>query len=523
MVRMVGWRGIVAAVGVALLAIGPARAQWVEASSRHFVVYSDQPEARVREFAERLERFDRAVRVARKMDDPQRSPAVKLAIYVVPDMAAVERLAGSRGVGGFYDPRVSGPIAVTPRRGDAGMDRSFSSDVVLFHEYAHHLQLAELDRPMPRWLAEGFAEFFSTPRFGRDGSVALGQAAKHRADTFAYADLVPLETMLADEAKGEDVSTMYALGWLLTHYLTFEPSRRGQLAGYVDDIAAGMSALDSAKKNFGSLGKLGNEISAYLRRPTLPILEVQPHMLKDIRVDLRRLSPGASAVMPWRIESLSGVTEEEAPLVAAEVRRVAASYPNDPLVLLTLAEAEIDAENHAAAEAAADRLLQVEPRSVEARIFKGRAIMERAKKTAGANKAAEFKAARRWFIEANKIDTEDPEPLTYFYKSYREEGVAPTANAVAALHYASNLMPQDADVRMLSAIQYARDGKLAEARRTLIPIAYSPHQASLGKTAKEMMAKLAAGDAAGALAIAAKAEKDKEEEKKKEKEKKKKK
>ena len=109
-----------------------------------------------------------------------------------------------------------------------------------------------------------------------------------------------------------------------------------------------------------------------------------------------------------------------------------------------------------------------------------------------------FIAARKWFSYANKIDPEDPEPLMEFYMSFAYAGVRPTANAIAALHYASDLAPQDGGLRINSAMQYLRDGKLKEARAALIPIAYDPHGRQNAAAARSMIVLIDAGDAKGA-------------------------
>ena len=43
------------------------------------------------------------------------------------------------------------------------------------------------------------------------------------------------KSLLASTAKpdGEDQYSYYSLGWLMNHYLTFEPTRRGQLQTYL--------------------------------------------------------------------------------------------------------------------------------------------------------------------------------------------------------------------------------------------------------------------------------------------------
>ena len=102
-------------------------------------------------------------------------------------------------------------------------------------------------------------------------------------------------------------------------------------------------------------------------------------------------------------------------------------------------------------------------------------------------------------IAANKLDTEDPEPLYEYYRTFALERVRPTANALAALHYASDRAPQDRGVRMNSAIAYLDEGKPKEARRTLTVVAYSPHADEVGGLAKRMIADIDSGHADAAL------------------------
>ena len=108
--------------------------------------------------------------------------------------------------------------------------------------------------------------------------------------------------------------------------------------------------------------------------------------------------------------------------------------------------------------------IKANPRSPEALLLKGRAMLERAAVAEG-DQTALFAEARKTFIAANKIDAEDPEPLLDFYRAFVREGVRPTANAIDALHYASNLAPQDVGVRMNSALAYLNEGKTRKRER----------------------------------------------------------
>ena len=47
---------------------------------------------------------------------------------------------------------------------------------------------------------------------------------------------------------------------------------------------------------------------------------------------------------------------------------------------------------------------------------------------------------------------------------------------------------------MSSAMQYLHDGKLAEARKTLVPITFDPHGRKLAEAARSVIARIDAGD-----------------------------
>lgn len=478
-----------------------ARAAWREASTPHFLIYSEESAESLKSFATRLESFDFAMRRLRNLPDPPLGPNNRLTIYVVSDVGDVQKIAGrGRNIAGLYIPRAGGSIAIVPRRSGTGDIRDLDAESILFHEYTHHFMLAEAAGfAYPSWLIEGFAEFNSTADFGKDGSISLGLPAGHRAYGLSLG--FPIEKLLggsADWKDGQTAEAFYGRSWLLTHYLTFEPSRRGQLSAYLRALNGGKSSLDAARDAFGDLKTLDSELGKYLKRGRLPGRQYTFAELKVPPIHVRQLRPAEDALMDLRIRSDRGVDQNEAKLVLAGMRKLAAGHPADPAAQAFLAEAEYDAGNHAEAIAAADRALAADPKTIDALIYRGRAAMAKAVADKNADPAA-WKEIRGWFLKANKLDPEHAEPLWLFYQSFRAAGAAPSGNAVAGLIKAHDLAPQDRTLRMAVARQYLVDGKAAEAKTALAPIAYDPHGGASAKLAATLISLLSASDAKAAL------------------------
>jgi tetratricopeptide (TPR) repeat protein len=239
-----------------------------------------------------------------------------------------------------------------------------------------------------------------------------------------------------------------------------------------------------------------------MRRSKMQYLKVSGTALNFAPIQMSEVSAGGAAVMPLLAEIKNGVSGSAAEPMAQKVRAVERLYPGDELVETTVSQAELDARHFDAAEAAADRAIRVNARNTEAMVLKGQSIMERAEALTGNARHDLFEQARNTFIAANKIDAEDPEPLADYYEAYAREGRRPTDNAIAALHYASDLAPQDLGLRMNSALAYLQENKPRDARQALIPIAYDPHGGDFAKIARAMMERIDAGDSKGALAAA---------------------
>jgi len=461
--------------GSALVQASVASAAWNEAVSKHFHVYADEPADELRAFATKLERFDAAVREARGVPDVDPGASTQVTLYVLRDIKEVQKIYGGSGVAGFYDPRASGSVAFVPRKGEPGKKYRLTADNVFFHEYTHHLMLQDADRPLPTWLTEGFAEFFASPIFNDDGSVTIGAPPTYRAEALYTIWGLPLEKWISGDytyITGMEYESIYGRGWLLTHLLSFDLQRRGQLTRYLNEIQGGTPAMKAAQDSFGDLKQLDKELQAYFKTDKFTVATIPANKLHLPPIEVRPLSQTMNAMMDVQIHYARGGKILRAESAAAEGRGILANNPADARALTLQAQVEVAAKENAEAVQHADQALRLDPRADQAMLAKGEALMNMAKANP---KGANWASIRDNFLQANKIDPENAEPLILFYRSFVNQGVQPTKNAVDGLTYALALAPQDAKLRLELVGQLIKDSRWDDAHRAIVTLAYSPH------------------------------------------------
>lgn len=473
----------------------PAFAQWHEASSENFLIIADQNEKDIREFIERLERFHSALAYVLKRDKLRPSPSNRVTIYVVRSSSQVQKLAGDKSgyLRGFYQPRAGGSVAFISRveSGGAKLDQS---EQTLFHEYAHHMMHGASQWATTRWLSEGFAEFFSSAKFERNGTVGLGLPAYHRGAELAYAKEVPIEALLdADEyrkRKTKQYDEFYGRSWLLYHYLQLGGKRPGQLVKYQIELAAGASDIEAAKTAFGDLKQLDKELTAYQNQSRMSYLPLPADKLGPVGpISVRKMRPAEAAMMPVVLESKRGVNEEMAKPLLVKAQAIASQFPDDPAVQAALAEAEYDAGNHEAALVAADKALAADPKLVNAHVQKIYALFQLADKADDDTETA-WKKLRRAITALNRVENDHPIPLIYYYRSLQSSGEDISELAAQGLERALEIAPYDKAVRWNVVQQLMSEDKWDLAYRVLMPLANNPHNSGEDTRADRLMEKI---------------------------------
>jgi tetratricopeptide (TPR) repeat protein len=513
--RRVNLLGILCAVGFSTPAL--AKSEWWEARTAHFVVVTQDSEANARAYAEKIERFDNALRLLQNMAPKTNDigDANRVTIYRFGDDDDIGGLIGSSSVAGFYKGQAGNSVAFVPVK-EARESRSITARYydatnldavsVLKHEYVHHFMLSNFPASYPGWYVEGFAEVFATLDLRDDGSYHVGNPPNYRAHQLFNQTIMPTGQLFNSERQVkyfDEYIQRYSLGWLLTHYLSFSKDRAGQLHAYLTALGNGEKSLEAANRIFGDLGKLDKDLWRHLRND-LPGIDVKPNDYKPPVVTLRRIEGAEADTMPQRIRLQAGIGRKAASGLASALEEATRRWPEDPRVWTMLAEAQTGAKNYDAADVAADTAMRLDPKLKDALLAKADiAIMRERKQPGSAAKARPF------LVAARRIDERDPRALIAFYMTYREARVLPPESSLVGLETAFETSAHDQGYRYVLGMQLLSEGKGSAAKSVLLPISVALHGMDPKKNKiAEAIGLVDAGKVADAHALLVKEEED---------------
>ena len=477
------------ALGAASLAFTvPAQAAWRVAETEHFKIFSEAPADELNATVTRLEKFDKIVRAMTGNSKP--SSPVKVTMFQVRDMIAVAATMPypTQGVGGYYTTSFKGPHLITMRQDlrDSGATRGRASQSIKWgpevtqHEYLHHYMYQYFNANYPTWYVEGFAEYYGTMAFGANNSVEIGHAPFFRMDVINSTWLKAKDLLAAKSyADVKDVGSLYAEGWLLTHYGAQNKERGKQLADYLNKVARGMAYPEAATAAFGDLDVLDKELKAHAKDLSATRLSLKPIDIGPIAT--RELSPIENALIRYEVGLRSGFRRDDMARVSENVRAARAGSLDDPYGLAIQAEIDLLAENPKAALVSADRLVKLQPDDPRGLVAKGRAELALLGKLAGGSQGD---AARAMIARAAKLQPANPEPLVAYYRSYADAGTLPPPPAQNALMSAFKLLPQDGELRYMAAVDFEKRGMIDEAIQVISPAAFGSFDGDDGEERK---------------------------------------
>jgi Flp pilus assembly protein TadD len=469
--------------GGLLFAATAAQAEWHEATSHNFIVYSEGPEQAASDFAAKLERFHYVLRTFHHISRDQ-SP-VKLRVFLLPDTNAVGRMAGGAGVAGYYVPDARGLMLVGTRaatshgNGDPRSAQSVVNNIdpesVLLHEYTHHFTFEYFPATYPVWYSEGFAEFWGATNLLPGDVVEVGAPAEHRFSTFQALGWMPIERLFTAhnyaEVGGANIFLLYAEGWLINRYIFEHPARLHQVQQYLRLINGGASFADAMHQAFPDLSTFNSELFNYAGSARFNVVRLPFRTIDVGPITTRTLRPAEQALIEDEIKLSQGYPQREATEIASHVGAIAARFPNDPFAIRMVMESQYLAGDNAAALAAADRLLAVEPNNARGLATKG-LIQVAGLRAANSTDQAQWTAARQFLVRAVNAAQTDPVVLEAYYRSFVIQGVSPPEDAQSALYSAMELAPSDDEIRYELALDFEHRHMIPEAIAIIRPEAY---------------------------------------------------
>ncbi|HET6523650.1 hypothetical protein [Sphingopyxis sp.] len=486
-----------AAMAAALIAT-VAEARWLRSETDSFIIYSEGNEKSLREFASTLQRFDVALRLL--LDVKEQGESNRLPIYLLASTGEVAKLyTGSRSSSfvGFYRTGRDGSFAVSHRENGGRSRGTSASQETLFHEYAHHFMKRYRTGAYPAWIIEGFAEYYSTIDFDKNGKALIGKPAYGRQYGLVQLPQIPVETLLATDPHSlktvGQVDVYYGRAWLLTHMLFHDAPRAGQLVAYARAINAGTEAEQAARQAFGDLDQLDKDLAAYLRRP------LSYRMTKDAipvptNISVTALRPGEDAVIPLRLARLSARPgDDSGRAVRDSLRSLSATHAGDAAVWFEYAAAEWaldkDTRDLAAVRSALDRAIAIKPDHVRANVLLGELLMHELD-SKGDYEDTRWEKAREPITLANRTNPDDPLPLYIYFQSFLDQGKTPPDIAIQGLERAFGLAPENIELRVAHAFALANRGQFTSAIRLAQSIAFDPHMGAQARPFLEQLLRM---------------------------------
>lgn len=457
---------------VAALAPDAAHARWLRAESPRFIVYSDGDEQTLRQNVRDLENFDRLLREIHGMDPKAPTPR-KLEVYLIRSDRDMELLRPGWGeiVAGYYSAGTEDIYAV-------GI-RERRSNQTLLHEYVHHFMLQNFPQAYPAWLVEGYAEFFGASEFTNAG-VTFGMPLNSRGYALLGSRWLPLEQVVGRErpmsASLETMDAYYAQAWAVTHWFMADEQRRQRLFRYMAEIGAGADPLEAFDRATGmSLEDFQRDLRRYVggrirysQAPasSFPAVEMTITELPDSADDLLLLNQRQKI-------SLSDEAHQE---TLRRIREAAARHGEDPFALLVLGHAELHIGDADEGERLLRRLIEIEPRNVEARQLLA------SRRYDLASEATDYAEIERLLGEAHALLAEAAAIAPADYRTHMWLGRIrevqpgyPTADDVRTWMAAYRLAPQLGDVRLGLGRALMQGRLFNEAVVVLEPLANAPH------------------------------------------------
>lgn len=245
--------------------------QWVEVTSSHFTVITNDGDKQARHLLDQFERMRWVFHVM--FPSMNTDPGNPIRVFAAKNGKTFETIEpaqylakGQLKLAGYFL-RTEDKNYVLLRLDATEEQHPYAT---IYHEYTH-LQLGSALEWIPLWLNEGLAQFYQNTEI-RNKDVHLGQADVNQILFLRQNRLVPLPVLFKVDASSpyyhheDKASIFYAESWALTHMLEIGDfaAKTQRLHDYVLMVKNHEDPVTAAEKAFGDLKKLQSALERYI-------------------------------------------------------------------------------------------------------------------------------------------------------------------------------------------------------------------------------------------------------------------
>ena len=228
------------AVFITLLAVVPARADWLRLRGTHTELLTDAGEKEGRRALNRLEQI-RAIMPSSGEDSGR-----ELRVVLFDSEKEFREYAPGQTTSGLYQSGLEHDYIVTYAGGELPR--------VVTHEFVHFL-LHQSPAPLPRWFEEGTAELYSNAQINNK-RVRIGKELEAHMNLLLARPWLSAKQLTAERPvmatdQDETESMFYAESWALMHMLNLSPNYRDHLPQFITLLAQGMDGSEAFRSAFG--------------------------------------------------------------------------------------------------------------------------------------------------------------------------------------------------------------------------------------------------------------------------------
>lgn len=322
--------------------------QWHEINTQHFRVVTNGRPEQVKKLADDLERFRLlSIEYIKFQPDQQR-----LTVYALSDQLGFAGVSGNKNsrVIGIFQNTSHGSAAVLNLSGNRYLPDNPARQT-LFHEYTHFLTNGRSSYNYPYWYSEGLAETFSTIQFsGKDG-FEIGRMPADRAISLHYFKALPLKQLLEatpGSLNEKDNAALYASGWMLTHWMLFDPERNQALRQYLEAYQAGVDPVTAFPT---ALGMTFDELNAHYKRlPNADFAYYNGHLSEGDTIVSSSIKPMVREAAIAEIAHFMAITGQKPAVLQAFLADAKQRGASSPRLQAALAISESQAGNSSRAK-----------------------------------------------------------------------------------------------------------------------------------------------------------------------------